>query len=41
MLAEMEKLPEAQASTDEKRNILIDTVDRIIRHRNGAGPTAP
>jgi len=41
MLAEMEKLREAQASTDEKLNILIDTVDRIIRNRNGSGPTAP
>ena len=40
MLAEIEKLREAQAATDEKLNILIDTVDRIIRHRNGADPTA-
>ena len=33
-LAEIEKLCEAQASTGEKLNILIDTVDRIIRNRN-------
>ena len=35
MLAEIDKLREAQAATDEKLNILIDTVDRIIRRRNG------
>lgn len=35
-MAEIDKLREAQAATDEKLNILIDTVDRIIRHRNGA-----
>lgn len=29
------QLREAQAATDEKLNILIDTVDRIIRNRNG------
>jgi hypothetical protein len=34
-MAELEKLREAQAATDEKLNILIDTVDRIIRRRNG------
>lgn len=34
-MAEIEKLREAQSATDEKLNILIDTVDRIIRHRNG------
>jgi len=33
--AQMKELREAQAATDEKLNILIDTVDRIIRHRNG------
>ena len=31
----MEELREAQAETDQKLNILIDTVDRIIR-RNGS-----
>jgi hypothetical protein len=30
-----EELRKAQAATDEKLNILIHTVDRIIRHRNG------
>jgi|RhiMetdeSRZDD1v2_1073273.scaffolds.fasta_scaffold1430866_1 predicted secreted protein len=34
--ARMNELREAQAATDEKLNILIDTVDRIIRHRNGS-----
>jgi hypothetical protein len=29
------ELREAQKQTDEKLNILIDTVDRIIRHWNG------
>ena len=29
------ELRDAQAATDEKLNILIDTVDRIIRRRNG------
>ena len=33
--ADYKKLLDAQAATDEKLNILIDTVDRIIRHRNG------
>ena len=33
--AKMNELREAQAATDEKLNILINTVDRIIRHRNG------
>jgi hypothetical protein len=33
--ASIRDLREAQASTDEKLNILIETVDRIIRHRNG------
>lgn len=32
--AEMRELSKA---TDEKLNILVDTVDRIIRHRNGEG----
>ena len=37
-MAEIEKLREAQAATDEKLNILIDTVDRIIRSKeNGHG----
>jgi hypothetical protein len=29
------KLIAAQSATDEKLNILIDTVDRIIRKQNG------
>lgn len=33
--ARMNELREAQAATDEKLNILIDTVDRIIRRENG------
>ena len=33
--AEIDKLREAQAATDDKLNILIDTVDKTIRHRNG------
>jgi len=33
--ADYKKLLDAQAATDEKLNILIDTVDRIIRHKNG------
>jgi hypothetical protein len=37
VMAEIDKLREAQAATDEKLNILIDTVDRIIR-RNGKEP---
>jgi hypothetical protein len=32
--AEIDKLREAQAETEEKLNILVETVDRIIRHRN-------
>jgi uncharacterized coiled-coil DUF342 family protein len=32
--ADIDKLREAQSSTDEKLNILVDTVDRIIRRRN-------
>jgi ABC-type transporter Mla subunit MlaD len=34
-MADMQKLRETQAATEEKLNILIDTVDRIIRRRNG------
>jgi hypothetical protein len=34
MLAELDKLRETPAATEEKLNILIETVDRIIRHRN-------
>jgi len=34
-MVEMEKLCEAQAATDGKLNILVETVDRVIRHRNG------
>jgi hypothetical protein len=33
--ARMKELHEAQAATDQKLNILINTVDRIIRQRNG------
>lgn len=33
VMAEIDKLRDAQAVTDEKLNILIDTVDRIIRSR--------
>ena len=33
VMAEIDKLREAQSATDEKLNILIDTVDRIIRSR--------
>src|SRR5262245_40643358 len=32
--ADIDKLREAQSITDEKLNILIDTVDRIIRREN-------
>jgi uncharacterized coiled-coil DUF342 family protein len=32
---QIQELREAQKQTDEKLNILIDTVDRIIRNRNG------
>ena len=35
VLTSIQELREAQAATDGKLNILIDTVDRIIRHRNG------
>lgn len=31
----IEEVRELHKHTDEKLNILIDTVDRIIRHRNG------
>ena len=34
-LDSIKELRDAQATTDEKLNILIETVDRIIRHRNG------
>ena len=33
--AEIRELRDAQKHTDEKLNALIDTVDRIIRSRNG------
>jgi hypothetical protein len=33
--ASIRELREAQATTDERLNILIETVDRIIRNRNG------
>ena len=36
ILKSIEELREAQATTDEKLHILIDTVDRIIRHRPGS-----
>ena len=32
---QIKELRDAQAATDEKLNILIDTVDRIVRNRNG------
>lgn len=32
---EMQRLREAQQTTEEKLNALIDTVDRIIRERGG------
>jgi len=35
VIADIKELRDAQAATDEKLNILIDTVDRIVRHRNG------
>ena len=35
MIEEVRKLQKLQKHTDEKLNILIDTVDRIIRSRNG------
>jgi len=31
---QIKELRDAQAVTDEKLNILIDTVDRIVRHRD-------
>ena len=34
LTAEIDRLREAQAETDGKLNILIDTVDRIIRRRD-------
>ena len=34
-MADMDKLREMQKATEEKLNILIDTVDRIIRRPNG------
>jgi ABC-type transporter Mla subunit MlaD len=34
---QIQQLREAQQHTDDKLNILIDTVDRMIRHRNGGG----
>ena len=33
--AQMKDLRDAQAATDEKLHILIDTVDRIVRRRDG------
>ena len=33
-MADMDKLSELHADTEEKLNILINTVDRIIRDRN-------
>lgn len=36
ILKSIEELREAQATTDEKLQILIDIVDRIIRHRPGS-----
>jgi ABC-type transporter Mla subunit MlaD len=32
--ADIDKLREAQSATDEKLNILVDTVDRIVRREN-------
>jgi flagellar biosynthesis chaperone FliJ len=32
---QMKELRDTQAATDQKLNILIDTVDRIVRRRNG------
>ena len=34
LAADIDKLREAQSVTDEKLNILVDTVDRIIRREN-------
>ena len=39
-VTEIDQLQTAQKHTDEKLNILIDTVDRIIRNRNGDGHQA-
>src|SRR5260370_26333471 len=36
----IEEVRELHKHTDEKLNILIDTVDRIIRNRNGDGDQA-
>ena len=36
--ADIDKLREAQSTTDEKLNILVDTVDRIVRR--GDNPNA-
>ena len=33
----VQELREAQGATDEKLNILIETIERIIRRLNGAG----
>ena len=33
--AQMKELRDAQVATDEKLHILIDTVDRIVRRRDG------
>ena len=33
--AQIKELRNAQQDTDAKLNALIDTVDRIVRHRNG------
>ncbi|MBI4475513.1 MAG: hypothetical protein HY646_22805 [Acidobacteria bacterium] len=38
LLDSVKELRDAQKDTDEKLNILIDTVDKIIRHRNGGSP---
>ena len=35
VLTSIQELRDAQAATDEKLNILIDTVERIIRRENG------
>ena len=37
----MEEVRELHKHTDEKLNILIDTVDRIIRNRNNPGMNEP
>ena len=33
----VQELREAQGATDEKLNILIETIERILRRLNGAG----